>query len=104
MEEEKHGAARDGGTSPIAAQARTHAAAQNGEQSEEAETKKAGLVRRHSIEPSKTEGGGGWKGAAPQEEPLRKRFQIPRKTKKGGAALFHYPSVGPRPPLHAARR
>ncbi|XP_018411781.1 PREDICTED: protein TASOR [Nanorana parkeri] len=93
MEEEKPSAARDGGESPKAAaeDTRTHsavAAAQNGEQAqgEEVDARRAGFRRRHSStssEPAKIEGGG--KGAPSPEEPPRKRFQIPRKTKKGGA-------------------
>ncbi|XP_077308164.1 protein TASOR isoform X3 [Lithobates pipiens] len=84
MEEEKAGAVRDGGGSPGTAGAeetKTHggAAAQNGEQAEEADTRRTGFVRRNSSEPGKMEAG---KTVIPTEEPPRKRFQIPRKTKK----------------------
>ncbi|PIO27912.1 hypothetical protein AB205_0038600, partial [Aquarana catesbeiana] len=84
MEEEKTSAARDGGGSPGTAGAedtKTHgaAAAQNGEQAEEADTRRASFMRRHSSEPGKMEAG---KTVIPTEEPPRKRFQIPRKTKK----------------------
>ncbi|KAM5148264.1 protein TASOR isoform 2-T2 [Mantella aurantiaca] len=84
--EEKPGAPREGGGSPITTEETTRtygcAAAQNGEQAEETNGRKAGFVRRHSNEPTKMEGGGGGKGGTPPEEPPRKRFQIPRKTKK----------------------
>ncbi|XP_040215184.1 protein TASOR isoform X2 [Rana temporaria] len=86
MEEEK-----SGGGSPGTAGAEetkkhgTAAAVQNGEQAEEADTRKAGFVRRNSSEPpGKMDAG---KTVIPTEEPPRKRFQIPRKTKKALQSL-----------------
>lgn len=89
MEEEKSGGGSPGTVG--AEETKKHgtaAAVQNGEQAEEKDTRKAGFVRRNSSEPpGKMEAG---KTVIPTEEPPRKRFQIPRKTKKGGAPLPFY--------------
>ncbi|XP_068109800.1 LOW QUALITY PROTEIN: protein TASOR [Hyperolius riggenbachi] len=81
MEEQKLSARKDGAGSPRAAveESRTPgAAAQNGERTEEAER----VRRRHSSNASsdKTENPG--KGVLLTEEPPRKRFQIPRKSRE----------------------
>ncbi|XP_072277012.1 protein TASOR-like [Pyxicephalus adspersus] len=82
MEEDKPSTARDDGGSPKPTNEETKT--QNGEQAEEADAQRSGFRRRHSStssEPTKMEGSGEGKGVTPPEEPPRKRFQIPRKTR-----------------------
>ncbi|KAM9324448.1 protein TASOR [Gastrophryne carolinensis] len=84
MEEEKRDGAAAASHKSANEESRALASnAQNGEQALAEEAEKGGLGRRYSSggsnEPVKIEGG--WKGVIPPEEPLRKRFQIPRKSR-----------------------
>ncbi|XP_075143988.1 protein TASOR isoform X2 [Leptodactylus fuscus] len=94
MEEEKHGAAMDvnggGGSARQAATEDTRfAGSQNGEAEEDeaATTDIIGRKRRSSVNSDLTTTGGARGGSTPTDEPPRKRFQIPKKSREKKALL-----------------